>query len=36
MKFDADDYLPLNKTLEIHNVTVVVRPAFHLENKYYR
>ena len=35
IKFDSDDYLPLNKTIEIHDVTVVVRVVFHENNKYY-
>ena len=34
-KFDADDNLPLNKTIEIHIVTVVIRAAFHQNNKHY-
>ena len=28
IKFDLDDDLPLNKTIEIHNVTTVVRAIF--------
>ena len=35
IKFDSDDDLPLNKTIEIHNVTIVVRVVFHKNNKYY-
>ena len=34
IKFDSDDELPLNKTIEIPTMTIVVRPVFH-ENKYY-
>ena len=34
-KFDSDDNLPLNKTIEIHIVTVVIRAAFHENNKHY-
>ena len=29
IKFDSDDDLPVNKTLEIHNATIVFRAAFH-------
>ena len=32
---NSDDDLPLNKTLEIHNATIVVRDVFYEENKYY-
>ena len=28
IKFDLDDDLPLNKLLKLHNMTIVVRPAF--------
>ena len=35
IKFNSDDELPLNKTIEIHNVTIVVRAAFHENNKFY-
>ena len=28
IKFNSDDELPLNKTIEIHNTTIVVRDAF--------
>ena len=35
IKFDSDDDLPLNKTIEIHNVAIVVRPIIHENNKYY-
>ena len=35
IKFNSDDDLPLNKTIEIHNATVVVRAIFHENNKYY-
>ena len=33
IKFDLDD--DLNKTIEIHNVTIVVRAIFYENNKYY-
>ena len=35
VKFDSNDELPLNKTMEIYNVTIVVRGTFHENNKYY-
>ena len=34
MKFDSDDDLPLNKTIEIPIVTIAVRAVFHEYNKY--
>ena len=35
IKFNSDDKLPLNKTVEIPTITIVVRAAFHENNKYY-
>ena len=36
VKFDADDDLPLHKTIEIPIMTTVVRAVFHeKKNKYY-
>ena len=35
MKFNSDDELPLNKTIEIPTMTIVVRAVFHENNKYY-
>ena len=35
IKFDSDDNLPLNKTVEIPIMTIVVRAVFHKNNKYY-
>ena len=35
IKLNSDNYLPLNKTLEIHNMIMVVRDVFHEDNKYY-
>ena len=35
IKFNSDDELPLNKTREIHNATIVVRAVFHENKKYY-
>ena len=35
IKFNSDDNLPLNKTLKLHNLTIVVRYVFEEYNKYY-
>ena len=35
IKFNSDDELPLNKTIEIPTMTVVVRAIFLKNNKYY-
>ena len=35
LKFNSDDELPLNKMIEIHGMTIVVRIIFHGNNKYY-
>ena len=35
IKFDSDDILPLNKTIEIPIVTIVVRAVFYENNKSY-
>ena len=35
IKFNADDELPLNKTIEIPSMAVVIRAIFHENNKYY-
>ena len=35
IKFNLDDDLPLNKTIEIDHVKIVVRAVFHENNKYY-
>ena len=35
IKFDSDDNLPLNKTIEIPVVTIVIRAVFHENSKYY-
>ena len=35
IEFDSDDNLALNKTIEIHNVTIVVRAISYENNKYY-
>ena len=33
MKFNSYDYLPLNETLELHNMIIVVRAFFHEGSK---
>ena len=35
IKFNSDDELPLNKTVEIPTITIVVRVIFLENNKYY-
>ena len=35
IKFNLDNELPLNKTIEITTMIIVVRPVFHESNKYY-
>ena len=35
IKFNSNDYLPLNKTLKLHNLIIAVRSVFHEGNKYY-
>ena len=35
INFDSDDNFPLNKTIEIPIVAIVVRVVFHENNKYY-
>ena len=35
IKFNSGNDLPLNKTIEIHNVKIVVRAVFHENNTYY-
>ena len=35
IKFDSDDELPLNKTVEIPTITIVVRSIFLENNNYY-
>ena len=35
VKFNADGELPINKTIEITAVTIVVRAVFHENSKYY-
>ena len=35
IKFNSDDELPLNKTIEISTIIIVVRAIFLESNKYY-
>ena len=28
IKFNSDDNLPLNKTLKLHNITIIIRSVF--------
>ena len=35
IKFNSDDELPLNKTVEIPTITIVVRAIYLENNKYY-
>ena len=35
IKFNSDDELPLNKTIEIPIIAIVARAVFHENNKYY-
>ena len=34
-KFNSDDRLPLNKTIKLHNLPVIVRTAFGKDGRYY-
>ena len=35
MKFNSDDDLPPNKTINIRSMIIVVRAVFHKDNNYY-
>ena len=35
IEFDTDDYLPLNKPLNLHMLTIIVRSVFEDEGKFY-
>ena len=35
IKIDTDDNLPLNKTLKLHNMTIVIRSVFEEDGKFY-
>ena len=35
INFDTDDNLPLNKTLKLYNMTIIVRSVFEEDGKFY-
>ena len=35
IKFNSDDSLPLNKTLKLHNMTIIIRSVFEEDDKFY-
>ena len=35
IKFDTDDNLPLNKTLNLHNMTIIIRSVFEEDGNFY-
>ena len=35
IRFESNDNLPLNKTLKLHKLTLIVRSVFQQNNKYY-
>ena len=35
IKFNSDDNFSLNKKLQLHNLTIVIRSVFQEDNKYY-
>ena len=35
IKFNSDDYLPLNKSLKFHNMTITIRSVFEEDGKLY-
>ena len=36
IKFNSDDDLPLNKPLKFNAMTIIIRPAFEEDGKFYR
>ena len=36
IKFDTDDNLPLNKTLKLHNMAIIIRSVFEEDGKFYQ
>ena len=34
-KFNSENNLPLHKILKLHNLTIMVRSIFQVDNKYY-
>ena len=35
IKFDTDDNLPLNRTLKLHNMTIIIGSLFEEDGKFY-
>ena len=35
IKFNSDDDIPLTKTLELHNMIIIIIFVFHEDSKYY-
>ena len=35
IKFNSDDSLPLNKTIKLHNKTIIIRSVFEEDGKFY-
>ena len=35
IKFNSDDNLSLNKTLNLHNITIIIRSVFEEDEKFY-
>ena len=35
VKFNSDNSLPLNKTLKLHNMTIIIRSVFEEDGKFY-
>ena len=35
IKFNSDDNLPLNKTLKLHNMTIIIRSVLKEDGKFY-
>ena len=35
IKFNSDDNLPLNKTLKLQNITIIIRSVFEKDGKYH-
>ena len=36
IRFESDNNLPLNKTLKLHMLTVIVKSVFEEDGKYYQ
>ena len=35
IKFSSDDNLPLNKSLKLHNIIIIIRSVFEEHGKFY-